>query len=120
MEPYLNQPRKESTAFHQHAQIAAALEGCLQTCQLLASVVEANSPIWDEKAPLLRDHQRQLIEWARTTKAANGTLDHALRKNSDLRNEVVDHLENFNSELQRGGFSLTYFVELNLIETHGR
>lgn len=94
--------RKEHGAFHQHAQVAAALEGCLQTCELLSSVMDANRPIWDEKADFLETSQRSLIDWANTHHAANGSLDHALRKSSDLRDQVVETLESLDQKLQSG------------------
>ena len=102
MEPYLNHPRKDFTAFHHHAQVAAALESCLQTCQLLTSVMEANHPTQDQKSVLLKNSQKDLLDWANSNQVVNGTLDHALRKNSDLRNQAVEYLEDLDQKLQSG------------------
>lgn len=102
MEPLLDQPRKDHAAFHHHAQIAAVLEGCMQTFQLLSSVMEANYAVHDEKCLTLKAHWQVLNDWATENYAVNGALDHALRKSSRLKEQVIEHLEDIDANLQSG------------------
>ncbi|KIY02878.1 uncharacterized protein Z520_01343 [Fonsecaea multimorphosa CBS 102226] len=102
MGPSIRRSRKELGGYYQHAQIAAAYEDCRQTFDQLSLLLEANRPVWEGNADFLESFKNSLVHWANVHHAENGSLDHALRKSSDLRDQVVDLLENLNQKLQNG------------------
>ncbi|EXJ74856.1 uncharacterized protein A1O5_01552 [Cladophialophora psammophila CBS 110553] len=104
MGPSIHHPRKELGGYHQHAQVAAAYEDCRQTFDQLSSVMEANRQVWEGNADFLESFKNSLVHWANVHHAENGSLDHALRKSSDLRDRVVDLLESLNHKLQNGKY----------------
>src|ERR1700753_2551154 len=103
-------PRKDLGSLYQFAQVAAAFEECRQTCDQLSSAMTANRPVWEGKTDFLESLQNSLRRWGDAHHAENCTLDHALRKSSELREVVVKLLESLNLKLQNGTYHfLRYF-----------
>src|ERR1700761_2260960 len=97
-----NGPRKDLGSLYQFAQVAAAFEECRQTCDQLSSALTANQPVWEAKIGFLESLQSGLEHWGDIHHAENCSLDHVLRKSSDLRDLVVELLEGLNQKLQNG------------------
>ena len=62
----------------------------------------ANRPVWEGKTDFLESLPNNLRRWGDTHQAANCSLDHTLRKSSELRDVVVKLLESLNQKLQNG------------------
>jgi hypothetical protein len=95
-------PPRDTGALYRHAQVAAAFEECRQTCDQLYSAMTANRPVWEGKTDFLESLHNSLRRWGDAHHAENCTLDHSLRKSSELRDVVVQLLESLNLKLQNG------------------
>jgi hypothetical protein len=82
--------------------IAAEFEDCMQRYQLLCAAMEANPVVWGKKATGMRECRIDLLHWGYRIGAATRALDYALHKSSDLRDQVVELLEDLNASLQSG------------------
>jgi hypothetical protein len=97
-----NGPRKDLGSLYQYAQVAAAFEECRQTCDQLSSAMAANRPVWEARADFLESLQNNLENWGEIHHVENCSLDHTLRKSSELRDLLVELLESLNQKLQNG------------------
>lgn len=89
------QPRESSP-------IATLFSECVKLIDDLGSLVDSQKLSWAEASVPLDINASKLRAWGNDTGAASRSLDHALRKASRLRQQVLLLLSNLKHDLQAG------------------
>jgi hypothetical protein len=89
------QPREASP-------IAASFSECVQLMDQLVSLADSQKFPWTGASVSLDIHASKLRAWGNDTGAASRSLDHALRKASRLKQQVLLLLSSLKSDLQTG------------------
>jgi len=89
--------------------IAVEFEDCVQVFFQLCSAVEADTAAWKGVNAPLNDLFSKFRAWGNDTRASSRSLDYALRRASQLREQVIELLQAFKGELQDGRRYFNYF-----------
>lgn len=92
--------RKVDNTRRDHTPIAVEFENCVQSFNSLCSAMEANQLAWEAKYALIRECRGEFRAWGDDTGALKGSLDHALRKNSRMRDVTIELLEDMTGEVR--------------------
>lgn len=104
--------RHEESHAYGTAPIAALYEDCLGFFERLRSIIETDDEIEDASDPVIEGSFSKFRQWGSDTGAPNRSLDHALRKASQLQEATKDLLRDLLSALQTRR-SCPFFLSLN-------
>ena len=93
------QPQREKSQAYKTAPIAAIFEDCLQCFEQLESVIETDPEEESIGYSAIERAFRQFRQWGNDTGAPSRSLDHALRKASQLRQATEDLLQDLHFAL---------------------
>jgi tetratricopeptide (TPR) repeat protein len=91
--------RKKRDYLPQTAPIAAKFEDCRQCFERFCTVVRSNQP---SRSTLVEDSYGKFLEWGNDSGALPRTIDHTLRKTSDLSKMTLELLVTLYSILSKG------------------
>jgi hypothetical protein len=99
-------PDRRSSLVRASAPIAAQFEDCLQSYDQLCSAMRTNRLAWGTSYTTVDDDLSRLRLWGKNTGASSRTLDrsldHVLRKASNLRETTLQLLLELHESLQLG------------------
>lgn len=91
-------PENESSQASNTAPIAVLFKDCLQDFGKLIKVMKDND-VWKHNYLALDAYQSKFRQWSSDTGASDRSLDHALRKSSQLQETTIDLLKELRSAL---------------------
>lgn len=94
--------KQGSSHVYQRAPIAARFEDCLQYFERLSSIIETYQEADKAKGFSIESAFSQFRQWGSDTGAQSRTLDHALRKATQLEQATNKMLEDLLSALHTG------------------
>lgn len=106
--------RKKRDYLPQTAPIAAKFEDCRQCFERFCIVVRSNQP---SHSTLVEDSYGKFLEWGNDSGALPRTIDHTLRKTSDLSKMTLELLVTLYSILSKGKPSSQYFLRRAIVNT---